>query len=74
MGPVVCLKVFMNHFQHPFWEIIFIDYTRELQIMAQSLVLPHTQRPNPFSIYASFMSFDQWDANSNGGNSHLVQA
>ena len=33
VGRVVCLNVFMNRFQHPFWEIIFIDYTRELQIM-----------------------------------------
>ena len=34
---------------------------------------PGSRAPNPLSIYASFMSFDQWDANSYGGNSHLVQ-
>ena len=56
VGPVVCLKVFMNHFQHPFWEIIFIDYTKELQIMAQSLVHPHTQPVQYLCIIYEFRS------------------
>lgn len=55
----------MNHFQHPFWEIIFIVY---IQGTANHCL----EESNPFSIYyASFMSFDQWDANSNAVEIHI---
>ena len=74
-----CIFVFFSlHCLLEFWgknvnEILLFYFPCYNTTCKEEYVPVGEQGHNPFCIYASVMSFNQWDADSNGGNSHLVE-